>query len=388
MRLAIYSFIFVTFVGNANAASFDCSKASTAHEKAICASPSLSALDIKLAEIYKTVQATTSDATKLKAEQVAWIKETRVCGGDVACLERSYNARINELAAKPAPIDAPVVPTASIAAVEAPVSTTSVASEAAPVASEPTAPQSSEPVATPPQVSPVEEKRVPIWEDKYVKLGGGMVFALVLLALAYWLIKKLVIGVKKGAEVVGQTSVQVKQQVAEKTSQLVGFASEKAASAKVQIAETAVNMAAHASSATQTAASAIKDTANKPEVKSAVGTFIATVKTKAILFWSIYLGLFRKSPWLTGLATLFVIGVLFGESGSGGDSGGSERTPDGLTKAQWYQRCEQYENAKQQCAVANNISRCIETKVGELVSGMAGMYCKGNTPDFYLMGVK
>jgi uncharacterized protein len=79
------------------AASFDCSKASSITEKTICNNPTISELDNKLAEAYKNAKSKTSDESKLKSEQLAWIKESRTCGGDSNCLEKSYKDRIAAL---------------------------------------------------------------------------------------------------------------------------------------------------------------------------------------------------------------------------------------------------------------------------------------------------
>ena len=48
----------------------------------------------------------------------------------------------------------------------------------------------------------------------------------------------------------------------------------------------------------------------------------------------------------------------------------SEKTPDGLTKAQWMQRCETYVGARNQCAVAANVTQCTEIKMGESAAYM------------------
>lgn len=194
-------------------ASFDCNKATSMQEKLICTTPALSSLDLKLAEAYKSAQATTADAPKLKNEQIAWIKETRACGGDATCLERFYNTRINELTPQPAPIATPSTAPNVAAQASAPV-----ASEPALAASEQAAPAPATPITTSPQASTVEEKTVPIWEDKYVKLGGGVVFALALLGMAYWLIKKLVLGLKKGATAAAKKGIEIRQDVAEKSA--------------------------------------------------------------------------------------------------------------------------------------------------------------------------
>jgi uncharacterized protein len=83
-----------------NAASFDCGKATTAQEKTICNTPSLSSLDEKLAKIYKEAMANALDPQALKNEQRAWLKETRSCNAVPACLERSYETRISLLLPK------------------------------------------------------------------------------------------------------------------------------------------------------------------------------------------------------------------------------------------------------------------------------------------------
>ena len=78
------------------AASFDCSRASTADEKAICADPELSKLDEQLAEAYKQALQK-GPGTKVQADQSSWLKERRACGADSSCLTSLYNKRIAQL---------------------------------------------------------------------------------------------------------------------------------------------------------------------------------------------------------------------------------------------------------------------------------------------------
>ena len=81
------------------AASFDCAKASSRIDKAICASPKVSDLDSKLAEIYSAVVLQSSDVESEKLAQRSWLKETRNQCQDEACLESAYQQRINSLRA-------------------------------------------------------------------------------------------------------------------------------------------------------------------------------------------------------------------------------------------------------------------------------------------------
>ena len=78
------------------AASFDCKKASTAGEKAICADATLSKLDEQLAQAYRQALKKGSRA-QVQAAQKAWLKEQRSCGADRFCLEGKYNIRIAQL---------------------------------------------------------------------------------------------------------------------------------------------------------------------------------------------------------------------------------------------------------------------------------------------------
>jgi uncharacterized protein len=63
----------VAWPGLAGAASFDCSKASTAAEKAICTDPALSKADEAMAASYKAVEAATLDPSGLRRDQREWL---------------------------------------------------------------------------------------------------------------------------------------------------------------------------------------------------------------------------------------------------------------------------------------------------------------------------
>jgi uncharacterized protein len=80
------------------AASFDCSKAATAVERAICANAELSALDEKAAEYYRAALGTLPGAQEcLRADQRTWLAQVRNrCTSD-ACLKEAYLNRLSEL---------------------------------------------------------------------------------------------------------------------------------------------------------------------------------------------------------------------------------------------------------------------------------------------------
>jgi uncharacterized protein YecT (DUF1311 family) len=79
--------------------SFDCAKAGTPVEKLICATPSVSALDLKLSESYKTLLRLSEDKPGLKKEQALWIKTKRNVCETVDCLQSAYQSRLDELEA-------------------------------------------------------------------------------------------------------------------------------------------------------------------------------------------------------------------------------------------------------------------------------------------------
>lgn len=85
---------------SANAASFDCTKAATPDEKAICATPALSDLDTRMATLYGVrmeipmLMGARGDA---QDEQVAWLQTRAQCGSDIACLTAAYQTRIAAL---------------------------------------------------------------------------------------------------------------------------------------------------------------------------------------------------------------------------------------------------------------------------------------------------
>jgi uncharacterized protein len=79
------------------AASFDCAKASSLVEKAVCADAELSRLDDTMAKSYQQAMADTPNAAALRAQQRSWLKEVRNACRDVACLTTAYAERIAAL---------------------------------------------------------------------------------------------------------------------------------------------------------------------------------------------------------------------------------------------------------------------------------------------------
>lgn len=82
---------------NTYAASFDCNKATTLVESLICSDDRLSQLDDSLDESYKKTISNSTQKTKLKSEQLSWMKSVRNKCKNYECLATSYEERINAL---------------------------------------------------------------------------------------------------------------------------------------------------------------------------------------------------------------------------------------------------------------------------------------------------
>jgi uncharacterized protein YecT (DUF1311 family) len=83
------------------AASFDCAKAGTPTEKAICKNPAVSKLDDQVAAAFKTAQGlwpAGNWSAFIRSEQRWWLKDRdRICKADVACLKQDYERRLSYL---------------------------------------------------------------------------------------------------------------------------------------------------------------------------------------------------------------------------------------------------------------------------------------------------
>lgn len=77
--------------------SFDCAKASTRPEQLVCSDSGLARLDANLADTYAAARARVSDKTGLKDAQNAWRRDVRDACGDVDCVRRAYEERIEHL---------------------------------------------------------------------------------------------------------------------------------------------------------------------------------------------------------------------------------------------------------------------------------------------------
>jgi uncharacterized protein len=83
----------------AHAASFDCNKARSPDEKAICANTALNDKDVKMSVLYDINKRTLAMGGRgaLMDAQQQWLKDRRGCGANRACLNRAYDRRLGEL---------------------------------------------------------------------------------------------------------------------------------------------------------------------------------------------------------------------------------------------------------------------------------------------------
>ena len=89
--------IALLFTSLSYAAGFDCTKAKTATEKAICSTTSLSDLDEILVLSFNKAVAGSADVKALKTTQQAWLKTREACASNVDCITKAYTSRISEL---------------------------------------------------------------------------------------------------------------------------------------------------------------------------------------------------------------------------------------------------------------------------------------------------
>ncbi|KRA66138.1 hypothetical protein ASD79_02325 [Caulobacter sp. Root655] len=97
MLLAALALAFVA--GAAQAASFDCDRARSPDEKAICANLALNDKDVRMAVLYDINRKTMGMGARgaLEDQQRQWLRDRRGCGAQRACLNRSYDRRLGEL---------------------------------------------------------------------------------------------------------------------------------------------------------------------------------------------------------------------------------------------------------------------------------------------------
>ena len=83
----------------ANAASFDCDKASKPDEKAICADHSLNDADVRMTTMFDLAidMVAMGERDSLRAAQKTWLEQRTSCEGDIACLNAAYDRRVTDL---------------------------------------------------------------------------------------------------------------------------------------------------------------------------------------------------------------------------------------------------------------------------------------------------
>ncbi len=88
--------VLAIFASTAQAVSFDCQKAKTFIEKAICQNPELSQLDDELSSQYKMAVMDNKNTAVFKKQQATWLKQRDTCQ-TVDCVKKSYKQRIATL---------------------------------------------------------------------------------------------------------------------------------------------------------------------------------------------------------------------------------------------------------------------------------------------------
>lgn len=85
--------------GAASAASFDCNRARTATEHAICSDRWLNDQDVRMSQLYDIVRRLVPMGTRgaIMDEQARWLRERNRCGADRRCIAAAYARRIGQL---------------------------------------------------------------------------------------------------------------------------------------------------------------------------------------------------------------------------------------------------------------------------------------------------
>jgi uncharacterized protein len=93
------SLLFFATAHVAHAASFDCEKAATADEKAICSDRVLNDKDVTMALLYSIDRRFMGMGARgsLMDDQSSWLVSRRACGAERGCLNALYDRRIGVL---------------------------------------------------------------------------------------------------------------------------------------------------------------------------------------------------------------------------------------------------------------------------------------------------
>ena len=104
MRLALAALALTLVAGSAlpsmaSAASFNCARARTADEKAVCANLALNDKDVRMSVLYDVNRHTMGMGSRgaLQDAQQQWLRDRKTCGSNRACLNRAYDRRLEEL---------------------------------------------------------------------------------------------------------------------------------------------------------------------------------------------------------------------------------------------------------------------------------------------------
>jgi uncharacterized protein len=98
-KAAVLAFFLVFSASAASAASFDCYRARTPDEHAICNDRALNDKDVELTTRYSMVLQLLAMGMRgdLQDEQRAWLARRRTCGASRACIGRLYDQRISRI---------------------------------------------------------------------------------------------------------------------------------------------------------------------------------------------------------------------------------------------------------------------------------------------------
>lgn len=96
-RIIWVIFGWIVLFASAQAASFDCGKATTSVEKLICSSPELRIADIQLYELYSRAIRQSKNPDQIRSQQRQWLKNIRSGNKSATSLIIAYQERITQL---------------------------------------------------------------------------------------------------------------------------------------------------------------------------------------------------------------------------------------------------------------------------------------------------